>query len=139
MVSLLYVLFKASKSLNSFLQCSQGYGLSSVCALQCFTSRAFLLCGPSNEKNVKKFAIMHAHMRQNFLNLFSLKDPQRRKALHEMIQPVLFTGFGSLIKKMKGSMRKKQTKNTIVRKITQPFAQKMSTTEGVHYCRGISI
>ena len=115
MVSLLYVLFKASKSLNSFLQCSQGYGLSSVCALQCFTSRAFLLCGPSNEKNVKKFAIMHAHMRQNFLNLFSLKDPQRRKALHEMIQPVLFTGFGSLIKKMKGSMRKKQTKNTIVR------------------------
>ena len=133
MVSLLYVLFKASKSLNSFLHCSQGYGLSSVCALQCFTSRAFLLCGPSNEKNVKKFAIMHAHMRQNFLNLFfSLKDPQRRKALHEMIQPVLFTGFGSLIKKMKGSMRKKQTKNTIVRKITQPFAQKVSTTEGVH-------
>ena len=75
---------------------------------------------------------MHAHMRQNF-NLFSLKDPQRRKALHEMIQPVLFTGFGSLIKKMKGSMRKKQTKNTIVRKITQPFAQKVSTTEKVHY------
>ena len=132
MVSLLYVLFKASKSLILFLQCSQGYGSSSVCALQCFTSRAFLLCGPSNEKNVKKFAIMHAHMRQNFLNLFSLKDPQRRKALHEMIQPVLFTGFGSLIKKMKGSMRKKQTKNTIVRKITQPFAQKVSTTEGVH-------
>ena len=81
---------------------------------------------------------MHAHMRQNFLNLFSLKDPQRRKALHEMIQPVLFTGFGSLIKKMKGSMRKKQTKNTIVRKITQPFAQKVSTTEGVHYCGGIT-
>ena len=97
------------------------------------SSRAFLLCGPSNEKNVKKFAIMHAHMQQNFLNLFSLKDPQRRKALHEMIQPVLFTGFGSLIKKMKGSMRKKQTKNTIVRKITQPFAQKVSTTEGVHH------
>ena len=53
---------------------------------------------------------MHAHMRQNFLNLFSLKDPQRRKAVHEMIQPVLFTGFGSLIKKMTGSMRKKADK-----------------------------
>ena len=36
LVSLLYVFFNASKSLNSFLQCSQGYVLSPECALKCF-------------------------------------------------------------------------------------------------------
>ena len=33
---------------------------------------------------------------------------------------------------------KKQQKNIVVGKITQPFAQKVSTTEGVHYYGGIT-
>ena len=104
MVSLLYVFFNASKSLNSFLQCSQGYVLSPECALKCFQMAKILfalftgiwflscMCSSRPPSHWIRFCSVHSDMvylqyvlfNASLVQLFSCVDPQMKRILKSL-------------------------------------------------------